>query len=82
MSKSIVRVTNYSKEVIEALGERRMEQGPQSHKDGSDRDYRVTVEAGRGPPVPVKQEGMELCKYPNASTHKEEKMMVVQARWP
>ena len=40
MSMSIVRVTNYSKEVIEALGERRTEQGPQSHKDGSDRDYR------------------------------------------
>lgn len=31
---------NYSDEAIEYLGERKMEQGPQSHKDESGKNYK------------------------------------------
>lgn len=39
MSLSTLWSMNYSEEVIYDWGERRMEQGPKSHKDGSDKDY-------------------------------------------
>lgn len=43
---STLRIMSYSEKVIGDLGERRMEQGPKSHKDDSDKDdkQRVTLE--------------------------------------